>query len=220
MFDALIKVGGSLLGAAELRRIAAHWAESATRHRLLIMPGGGAFADQVRAVDQRVGLSDSAAHWMAILAMDQYAYLLADIVPRAALVRDLDAAGMACAAGRLAVLAPSTLVQHADPLPHSWQVTSDSIAAWLAGSSHINRLVLLKMAAGIYEVDPQSKVPRLRGEISRQALAACDVVDPYFVRALLPQTDCWIVDGHHPERLDELLRNGSTLGPRVIQVER
>ncbi|MDQ7029089.1 MAG: hypothetical protein Q9O62_04600 [Ardenticatenia bacterium] len=216
MFDALVKVGGSLCTQAALRSSATAWAALATEYRLLVLPGGGPFADQVRAVDTHFRLSDSAAHWMAILAMDQYGYLLADVIPGAILVRDLSAAADACAAGRLPVLAPSALLVRADPLPHSWQVTSDSLAAWLAEYTDIRLLVLLKAVAGVCRDDPQTGLATVLQEIPRHALAHCRVVDPYFVQALSPHTDCWIIDGRHPKRLAELLRCGTTLGTRVV----
>jgi aspartokinase-like uncharacterized kinase len=210
VFDALVKVGGSLYHQAEFPTICAAWAKLAQAHRLLLLPGGGPFADQVRAADARFQLSSSTAHWMAILAMDQYAYLLADLIPQAALVRDLAEAKAACAAGQLAVLAPATLLLQSDPLPHSWHITSDSIAAWLAHQADIRLLVLLKSVAGVYESD------RLLRQVSRQMLANHELVDSYFVQILSPATPCWLIDGGQPERLAELLESGSTLGTQVV----
>src|SRR5262249_60324175 len=82
------KVGGSL-GAqpASLRRLMRTLATVGRRHWLVVVPGGGSFADEVRRLDRRVHLGDSAAHWMAILAMDQYRYLLQRLAPAAARVR-------------------------------------------------------------------------------------------------------------------------------------
>ncbi len=212
MFDAIIKVGGSLYHHAEFAAIGAAWAELAQSHRLLLLPGGGPFADQVRAADVRFQLSDSAAHWMAILAMDQYAYLLADLIPQAALVRNLAGATVTCAAGQLAILAPTMLLLQSDPLPHSWHITSDSIAAWLAQYAGVNLLVLLKSVAGVYE---SADSTRLLRQVSRQALAHYDVVDPYFAQFLSPATQCWLIDGSQPERLAELLESGYTVGTQV-----
>jgi aspartokinase-like uncharacterized kinase len=213
MFDALIKVGGSLYHQPGLPAITAAWAKLAKMHRLLLLPGGGPFADQVRAADARFRLRDSTAHWMAILAMDQYAYLLADLTPQAELVRDVTT----CPAGRLAILAPSTLLLQSDPLPHSWHITSDSIAAWLAKYAGIRLLVLLKSVAGVYETDPQSNTPVLLRQVSKQTLAHHDAVDSYFAQTLRPGTQCWLIDGRHPERLAELLDSGRTEGTQVVE---
>jgi len=216
VFDVLVKVGGSLYINPKLQNNLASWASLAKEYRVLVVPGGGPFADAVRAADARFGLNDHSAHWMAILAMDQYAYLLADLTPTAALVRDLAAAETACNAGRLAVLAPSRLLMRLDPLPHGWQVTSDSIAAWLAGYAQIRLLVLLKSMGGIYQTGAAGKSERLLKRVSRQALSDHGVIDSYFTRALLPSTLCWIIDGGQPERLIELLQRGSTVGTQVV----
>ena len=216
MFDALIKVGGSLYHMPELRSCAAQWSRLAAQHRLLLMPGGGPFADQVRAADAKLGLSSSATHWMALLAMDQYAYLLADLMPGAALVRDLRGAAACCAEGRPAVLAPSALVLQTDPLVHSWDVTSDSLSAWLAGYAEIDLLVLLKSVAGVVQIDTKTGESIVVREVARSTLAQHHIVDPYFAQALPAQVTCWMVDGRYSERLAELLRSGHTLGTLVI----
>ncbi|MFN8457286.1 MAG: hypothetical protein U0401_21950 [Anaerolineae bacterium] len=207
MFDALIKIGGSLYARPDLPAITTVWATTAASHKLILLPGGGPFADQVRAADARFHLSHSTAHWMAILAMDQYAYLLANLIPQAVLVRDIVTAEDVCTTGRLAILAPSTLLLQLDPLPHSWQITSDSIAAWLAYYTRIPLLVLLKSIAGVYSQDSAALLRR----VSRQALAQSDVVDAGFVDNLAATTRCWILDGSQPERLPELLQQGDTM---------
>jgi hypothetical protein len=50
----------------------------------------------------------------------------------------------ALAARRIPVLAPSRWLRAADPLPHTWDVTSDSIAAWVAGAVGASELLLIK----------------------------------------------------------------------------
>ena len=53
---------------------------------------------------------------------------------------------VAIAAGKVAVLAPSRWLRAADTLPHSWDVTSDSVAAFVAGALDAARLDLVKPA--------------------------------------------------------------------------
>ena len=160
----VIKVGGSL-GArpARLRRLMGTLATAARRHWLVVVPGGGGFADEVRRADRRFALGDSAAHWMAILAMDQYGYLLARLAPGAALVRSR----RELAPGRLNVLAPSAWLLGADPLPHSWDVTSDSIAAWIARALRARRLMLVKHVDGFIGTPARAAKPRARVRRSR-----------------------------------------------------
>jgi aspartokinase-like uncharacterized kinase len=111
---------------------------------MLIVPGGGPFADAVRAVDRSCRLPDDASHWMAVLAMDQYAFVLAARLAGARIVEDLTGIHDAISANELPVLAPFRWLRTLDPLPHSWDVTSDSIAAWVATHVHSERLVLVK----------------------------------------------------------------------------
>jgi aspartokinase-like uncharacterized kinase len=132
----VIKVGGAALAEHALAALSSIPPDG----RTLIVPGGGPFADTVRSVDARLGLGDDAAHWAAILAMDQYAYALASLVRGARIVRDPSEAGPR----DLPVLAPYDWLHAADPLPHSWDVTSDSIAAWVAGAVGAARLLLVK----------------------------------------------------------------------------
>ncbi len=200
----MIKVGGSL-GArpAQLRRLLETLAAAARRHWLVVVPGGGSFADEVRRADRRFALGDSAAHWMAILAMDQYAYLLARLAPGAALVRSR----RELSPGRLNVLAPSAWLLRADPLPHSWDVTSDSIAAWVAHALRVRRLMLVKHVDGF--IGPDRGPWRMPEHVRRIALEAFSgVVDPYFAWALDPAIGCWLARGHLPHRITRLIATG------------
>jgi aspartokinase-like uncharacterized kinase len=150
-FDAVLKVGGSLGRGQGLARLCQEIAWQGKERRLLVVPGGGPFADQVRSASRIHHLGETAAHRMALLAMDQYGLLLADLLPGAAATADILSARQAAAQGRVAVLLPAALVTQADPLPHSWQVTSDSIAAWIAGLVKTGLLVLIKDVDGLYK---------------------------------------------------------------------
>jgi hypothetical protein len=163
--DTVFKVGGSLLAHPELLQatLTAIVAESMKR-RVAIVPGGGPFADAVREADRRLRLDDDTAHWMAVLAMDQYAHLLASTRAELAVAfsaRDVQAK---IESGRVPVVAPYRWLREADPLPHSWDVTSDSISAWLASALGAARLVLVKP-------------PGASGD---------DALDAYFPRAITP----------------------------------
>ena len=162
----VIKVGGGLSAEpGALDAVGAALALAGRRHRLVVVPGGGPFADAVRDFARHEPLSRDAAHWMAILAMDQYAQVLAERIPGAALVDEPDAIGAAAGGGGVAVLAPFRWLRRTDPLPHGWDVTSDSIAAVVAGALGAARLVLVKPAGA-------------------GAAPAEAVVDPHFESAL------------------------------------
>jgi 5-(aminomethyl)-3-furanmethanol phosphate kinase len=163
--DVVVKIGGSLLQRVEdFERVLGVVAQLGRARRLLIVPGGGPFADAVRAVDANVRLSDAAAHWMAVLAMDQYAHLIAERLVHGALVTSATEIAQAQSNAGIPVLAPYRWLREADPLPHSWDVTSDSIAAWCAHAVGATQVVLIKP----------------------NGASGDDVVDRYFSRALPP----------------------------------
>jgi aspartokinase-like uncharacterized kinase len=211
----VVKVGGSLGQRPQaLRRLMTTLARLGRTRRLVVVGGGGRFADEVRRADRRFDLTGSASHWMAILAMDQFAHLIGDLARGAVVVREASE----LRPRRLNVLAPSTWLRRADPLPHSWEVTSDSIAAWVARTLHARRLVLLKSVDGRAMGVPVPHPARARPPLARRARASQlgDLVDPYFARALGAGMPCWIVSGTHPERLAALFRSGSTRGTELI----
>jgi hypothetical protein len=93
---------------------------------------------------------------MAVLAMDQYGHLIASRMSSARLVVRSTDAVTALKEGRVPVLAPYRWMREIDPLPHSWDVTSDSISAWVAGQIGAELLLLVKPpgASGADIVDP------------------------------------------------------------------
>jgi aspartokinase-like uncharacterized kinase len=180
---AVVKVGGSLAAIdGALARVGAALARAAERRPLVIVPGGGPFADAVRAFDARHGLSDDQAHWMAMLGMDQFAHALAGAVPRGRVIETAAEVRAVLVAGDVPVLAPSRWMRAADVLPHSWNATSDSVAAFVAGALDAGLLVLVKAVAGelLTLVDPwfETVAPRgLRVEVvGVTELARLDVV--------------------------------------------
>ena len=153
----VVKVGGGLLAVPRaLDRAVRALETAAARRPLLVVPGGGPFADAVRRFDAVHGLSPVSAHWMAMLGQDQYGHVLAERISRAVLVRDPESVAEAHVASRVPVLAPSRWLIAADVLPHAWDATSDSVAAFVAGAVDADLLVLLKPVGGPLDelVDP------------------------------------------------------------------
>ncbi|WP_440949737.1 amino acid kinase family protein [Methanosphaerula subterraneus] len=122
----VVKLGGSLLPRVpglveELQR---------SERPLLLVPGGGPFADQVRTL----GLDGDEGHWMAIAGMEQFGWYIAS--------KGVPATDRLVVDGGVSVLLPYRVLREEDPLPHTWEVTSDTIAAWVAERLHLDLLLI------------------------------------------------------------------------------
>jgi dihydroneopterin aldolase len=148
----VIKLGGSLAKAQTVQG----WLAALARGRGLtvVVPGGGAFADTVREQQARLRFSDRAAHRMAILAMEQYAVALADMCPKLMVCSSERHIHDALAGGSIPVWLPAEMAFGDPDIPASWEMTSDSLAAWLARKIGATRLVLVKSTAAPRPLDP------------------------------------------------------------------
>src|SRR5688500_9035310 len=119
----VLKLGGSLFKAAELSAWLAALAEVGAG-QVVIVPGGGPFADQVRSAQQRWDFDDATAHRMAVLAMEQYGLMLAGLEPRltpaaaaAALLQGLER-------GKAMLWLPARMLADHPELPAAWDLSS------------------------------------------------------------------------------------------------
>jgi 5-(aminomethyl)-3-furanmethanol phosphate kinase len=183
----VIKLGGSLLGSNELQQ----WLNLIAQHgdgKVIIVPGGGMFADAVREAQRQTGISDHAAHHMAVMAMDQYGLLMKDLnVDLATASSELELAERGWQ-HRGIVWLPSKMICADEGIPANWQVTSDSLAAWLAIKMNALHLVIIK-----------STLPDAR-ESSALELAQQGLVDEYFADFIAHQNfSTWVLGKHdHP----------------------
>ena len=191
----VVKVGGSLF--SEAGRIAQVLAEAG--RPILVVPGGGPFAHLVRSMR----IPDEQAHWMAILAMDQFGWYLAaggfPVTHDLALPR------------RMEILLPYRVMHERDPLPHTWDVTSDTIAAWVANEIGLD-LLILKSVDGI------TRDGELVSRISEPQAAT--EVDPCLIPfALAHRVRTTILNGRVEGRISDFLEGrevrGTVIEPRL-----
>lgn len=142
---AVVKLGGSLAFSPYLRQWLAACRTAASP--LVVVPGGGPFADTVREAQARMALSDSAAHRMALLAMAQFAEALASLEPGFTVAQGFGGIEKSLDEGTTPIWAPLELLAGGPGIEESWDVTSDSLGAWLASAIGASRLVLVKQVA-------------------------------------------------------------------------
>lgn len=147
----VFKVGGSLLDLPDLavrfRRVLGQLAGD----QPLLICGGGAAADLVRRWHRDFDLSEERCHWLALEAIRLNQQLLLELLPECELVATRDTAASAWQRGRVPLLDLVAFVRDeesrlsaGDHLSHNWNVTSDSLAAWVAQRWPAQRLLLLK----------------------------------------------------------------------------
>ncbi len=212
----VLKVGGSLVSGDNLLPLCHTISSLGKRHSLLVVPGGGQYADLVRMHYRKYCLSESTSHLMAILAMEQQAYLLANLIPGSRMVHNPRAFAAGNTRG-VFVWAGFSYLAHCDKLAASWEVTSDSMAAFVSCVVGAELLVLLKDQDGVLNADPRfspgtSLIPR----VTRKELSRYRCTDSQFARYLPPNTSCWVINGNQPQRLIQLLDQGKTLGTEVV----
>ncbi len=165
----IIKLGGSLFEATQTPQLVQAWLKKNPEPRNVWLTGGGRWADEVRRFDQTQTVSATSIHWAAISAMSLTANLLAGWFPswpQVSSCDQLDRWQQADDGPTNVILSTESILRRLKcDLPCSWDVTSDSIAAWLAVKLSIPQLVLLK-ACEIPDNDPQ-------------ALAQLGIVDRY-----------------------------------------
>ncbi|WP_394893345.1 dihydroneopterin aldolase [Mesorhizobium sp. AaZ16] len=198
---AVVKLGGSTANEA----VMGEWivALAGSKLPLAIVPGGGPFADQVRGVQKRMGFSDKAAHSMAILAMDQFGHVILDRDDRLVPARSLDELERALADGRVPIWLPSSLAIPAQDIPASWDITSDALAAWLAGKLGADALLLVKQTGAFSPADDVA------------SLTARGVVDAGFAAMLPAEVDFHLAGPHDAATAGAMLSSGKLPGTLI-----
>jgi aspartokinase-like uncharacterized kinase len=214
--DAVIKVGGSLAENPErLRALCRKLGELAKKYAIIVVPGGGKFADAVREYDQRFNLANGVSHRMAILGMDQFGLLLSNITPNSRVFHRLENAKELSEAETVPIFLPSHWMFQEDPLENSWDVTSDSIAAYVAARVHAGKVVLVTDVDGVFTSDPKKDSDaKLIERLSAKKLLTLSQrtsVDRYLPKLLLKsQIDCYVVNGNYPDRVEAVLAGQQT----------
>jgi 5-(aminomethyl)-3-furanmethanol phosphate kinase len=172
----VLKVGGSLLDwpelPARLRKFIQERRAGEPGVRIALLPGGGDFADSVRRYDRIHRFGADVAHFLALHAMSLAGGVLFGLLPCLRPIDTLAALDEDWPPDEVPMLPPGLALEELEfhrrkPMPYSWEVTSDTLAAWIAGELPSRSLVLVKSA------------PLPRGA-TRDHAAQLGLVDPYF----------------------------------------
>ena len=171
----VVKVGGSLAETGRLKAILKVIA--ASQRPIVVVPGGGQFADKVRDLQNAIRFDDAAAHRLAMLGMHQMAEVYFTLEERLAPADSLDGIARVLATGLIPVWLPLQMCQGDTEIPANWSITSDGLAARLAERMGGTDLYLLKSIdvlteATIEEVTEAGVVdPAFHGIVARARIA-------------------------------------------------
>ena len=198
----VVKIGGSLFP-----KYAIDLAEKLENTNSVIVLGGGEFANLIRKYNDEIDFSEEVNHWTAIDCMDIIAKLVNDKVESTKLAFSIDEVNKISDEGFTPIFIVSEFLRQEDPFECSWDVTSDSIAAYVAHLLNANLLIVTNVN-GIYTQEPKEPGSTFISKIDATKLltfqeSSIDVMLPSLL--LKFGTNCYVVNGKYPERVLSLI---------------
>ena len=198
----VVKIGGSLFP-----NYAIDLANKLENTNSCIVLGGGEFANLIRKYDDEIKFSEETNHWTAIDCMDIIAKLVNDKVKSSKLAYSIDEVNKISDEGFTPIFIVSKFLKTENPFECSWDVTSDSIAAYI---SHLlnAKLLIVTNVNGIYTQEPKEPGSTFISKIDATTLltfqeSSIDVMLPSLLLEF--GTDCYVVNGKYPERVLSLI---------------
>ena len=216
----IIKLGGSLIEKGrDVIRFLRDYAEEKEKDKgkdsaltIIIIPGGGPFAEAVRNLTEAMSISEETEHWMAVLSMHQYGLFLANgeiEIPLVESVDEIDGAGPIC------IFLPYNILKAGDCLPHTWDVTSDTIAAFVANQIGEKTFIKLTDVDGIIG-EKGHLIERITAKelVEREERGCVDAELPGFL--MQNKMGCIIVNGNFPKRIIDVIEGKETLCTKLF----
>ena len=198
----VVKIGGSLFP-----NYAIELANRLKGTDSCIVLGGGEFANLIRKYNHEQNFSEEVNHWTAIDCMDIIAKLVNDKVESAKLAYSIEDVNVISEEGFTPIFVVSEFLKAEDPFECSWDVTSDSIAAYISYLLNANLLIVTNVN-GIYTQEPKEPGSTFISKIDATKLltfqeSSIDVMLPSLL--LKFGTNCYVVNGKFPDRVLSLI---------------
>ena len=144
----VIRVGGSLLTWNAFTPTFQQWLSEQSCARNVLIAGGGPWVELLRQAAARFEIAEPDAHMLCVKAMQTTAALLAEVCdcPLVTRLDEVTKHNGSTVAFDVYGFLNEVDAKSPSPLPQSWAVTSDSIAARVANELGNADLILLKSA--------------------------------------------------------------------------
>lgn len=214
--SAIFKIGGKILdNSKNLINTIAQFTqlfEDEIIKKIILIPGGGTIANFVRNIYREFQFNDDLAHWIGIYSMDYNGLELKRKFPHLQIYKDYEKLQKENKV--ISIFLPFKYLKSKDVLPHIWDVTSDSIAFYLAIKFGLNECFLIKDVDGIFNSN-QNLIKEIstvefrqfkkEGKLRENNLVELDLkaktkpIDPYLLTLIDNyRIPCIILNGTHP----------------------
>jgi hypothetical protein len=198
----VVKLGGSVMKNWENIVKVLKEVNALTGKKILLVPGGGKIANHIREIE----VGDDEAHWMAVGAMEINGYYLSSFGLQKIFSRNFEDIKF----DGVAVLMPYLLIKENDALPHTWDVTSDSIALWIAGEMRAEYVIKVTDVDGVFKNSELLKKTRA-DEIGFESC-----IDSYALKLIQEyRITMFVCNGLVPERVKDYILRGEALGTLI-----
>lgn len=154
---AVFKIGGKILEDFENLKSTISQLEQLYDENLIdkivIIPGGGSFANFIRKIYSELQFTEETAHWMGIISMNYNGLEISKKFPNLQVIDNYE--NLKKSSKTFCIFLPYEFIKENDKLPHSWDVTSDSISLLIAKELELNKCFLIKNVDGILNSENQ-----------------------------------------------------------------
>jgi len=218
----LIKIGGSFFkknNSSNLNKLA-EVINTDKENKFIIVCGGGRAADLVRDFDSRHNLNDKIAHFAAITAMEMNSYFLANFFDEySTFSTEFDFKS------RINLFLPLNYYKKYNPLPQSWQVTSDSIALELALRLKAEKFILTKQRDYSSRNSDLNAGKKKYKKIKAKKISENGLIDSYFpilfnnanISPDVSKFESVIINGNSVQKLSAYLQGEAEYITKIIK---
>ncbi|MEO2116923.1 MAG: [5-(aminomethyl)furan-3-yl]methyl phosphate kinase [Methanocaldococcus sp.] len=209
----IVKIGGSLTYDAEpLLKALKNYAREKNK-KIVIIPGGGEFANVVRNIDKTLNISNSLSHKLAIKCMDLIGEVYAEIGDIKAydtlfdLKREIEKE-------KIGILLPSKILLSTDIAEHSWAITSDSLSLYIGKLLDVREVIIATDVDGIYDKFPGGKLLNIINANDIKGSTSVDEKFPILLKKF--KMNAYVVNGKYPERVIDILERKHNIYTKIV----